>query len=1036
MNFEIDLKETLNPQPSFPFKNLNTLSLNILDLNNLLSKISSEPYDPSPFFSIETSFDPIIDEDQLPLIAQDQPYLIEVINSIEKVAREHLKGLDPLKIESFSFVLPPTVFKKITKEMKVIKNIENDPEYIETSSLTWGQRCEIFRTGRFTVKSYRFKQDYVWKMSDWIIKGRVHINESLIENMKDARKMLKDWWKAIYRANTHGIRQSNIVNGFVYFWEFIRNLVSIFVGYPKIYQVLHDSTSYFVSDYYENLERDEEIDQSLWKYFFEKKKNKAGNLIANENLVYLRGLEGKFEIYWTKQKIIEEKNLENNELLKRNLMELYYKQMSQFLLEKNEKLSPEKLKKLLEFYKCLQIIQSQVYIHDNLFFSNLQNYNTNLKETHSFLTKFDCYLLKKQEEFTISEQKKLENLRNSLIIQEFTLKNFPEQLSLFTKFLKFLEYFQENHSAANFLLTEHKPYRIIKFTIQLFPGSWKVESSTNHINETRYSLIRTETLLFSTDHCFWRIFIMLVRYRVWVQNAMYWLFVMAIASPLGIRALCGISPFYPDKECDEITGEIRPAVHKKVQTVISTFLLVLKSIKDDRGSFEAQPDTGFFGKKFNRIFNLVYNYIFKLFFIGFFLVIICLPILIVFNVFFSLFLSVSACLWMPIILILVKIWQIFLFDNDNERSQNGGSNTFEVLPLFSELLITFGYHCLFQIFFAVFLLILKPILFVLIIVLGILRYILRSFYDVFMMLFVWLFGRVPASDTSIAFKISGPVVSQKFFDKISVFDGLKAYIGALERIELNQYEEEIKVNLKKNYTEVMKFYRDLNMPFGISTNMNNYDENHVKKKENANLMTLQAGELKLVQKLNGLLQERRLELADNHALHNARFNKTNLESFKDSCKEVLKTFINRRNMRNHWKNVDFLDENEVDKINGEMMRSSINSNILEPFEEIDERAELYDKSGQLFGVIDDVLQGKKGNENENLEIRMVKNKEEKAGIKYLPVENSVHASYLGGEQFGIGLENSIRVNVYLKQTDRKQAERLKALKEMFKEVDK
>ena len=517
----MDLHEKFSPQPPLTNLNLNTISLNMSDLNNLLSKISSEPYNPSPFSSIQTSFDPIIDEEQLPLIIKDQPYLIEVISSIEKTAKEHLKGLDPLKIDSFSFVLPPSIFKTVSKEMTVIKKIENEPEYLETSGLTWGQRCEIFRTGRFTVKSNRFKQDYIWKMSDWIIKGRVHINESLLENMKDARKMLKDWWKAFYRAHSNGLWESNIVNGVVYSVKFIRNLVSIFVGYPKIYQILHDSTNCFVSDYFENLEGDEEIDQNLWRYFFAKHKDHNGYLVENENYLYLRVLEKNFEDFWEKQKIIEEKNLENNELLKKNMMEVYYKKISQFLLEKNEKLDKEKLKKLLEFYKCLQTIRSEVYIHDNLFISNLDNYKTNLKETHSFLTKFDCYSLKKHEQFTISEHKNLENLRNSKIFNEFTTENHLEQLNFFTKFLKFLHYFQENHLAANFLLTEHVPYRIIIFTVQLFPCSWKVESHLNHKKEPRYTLIRTEMLEYSTELCFWRIFIMLIRYRVWVQNAMY-----------------------------------------------------------------------------------------------------------------------------------------------------------------------------------------------------------------------------------------------------------------------------------------------------------------------------------------------------------------------------------------------------------------------------------------------------------------------------------------------------------------------------------
>ena len=291
MNLEIDLHEKFSPNSERHesiSKNEKASTLNdSSDLKNLLSKISTEPYDASPFLAIEVELNPIIDDEETNLIAQDQPYLIEIISQIEQIVKQKLKGFDPSKVSKFSFELPPTVFKTISSDIDVIHNHEGDPEYLETTSLTCKQRCEIFKTGRFTVKSHKFKQDYIWKMSNWIMKGRVEINKSLKDDMNSAKDMLKDWWKAFYRPHTHDLCESNIVNGLGYMWNFTRNIISIFLGYPKIYPVDTDSTPYFLCDYFLQLNDDETLDKSLWKYFFEKKKLLNENYIENQNFTYL-----------------------------------------------------------------------------------------------------------------------------------------------------------------------------------------------------------------------------------------------------------------------------------------------------------------------------------------------------------------------------------------------------------------------------------------------------------------------------------------------------------------------------------------------------------------------------------------------------------------------------------------------------------------------------------------------------------------------------------------------------------------------------
>jgi hypothetical protein len=78
----------------------------------------------------------------------------------------------------------------------------------------------------------------------------------------------------------------------------------------------------------------------------------------------------------------------------------------------------------------------------------------------------------------------------------------------------------------------------------------------------------------------------ITRWWMWSFNAFYYLFVNAFVGPLGIRALCGIDAFHPDVQIDSTTGRVSPS-HYQVETVISTFRIVLEGMSDSRSAFEA-----------------------------------------------------------------------------------------------------------------------------------------------------------------------------------------------------------------------------------------------------------------------------------------------------------------------------------------------------------------------------------------------------------------------------------------------------------------
>ena len=116
------------------------------------------------------------------------------------------------------------------------------------------------------------------------------------------------------------------------------------------------------------------------------------------------------------------------------------------------------------------------------------------------------------------------------------------------------------------------------------------------------------------------------------------------------------------------------------------------------------------------------------------------------------------------------------------------------------------------------------------------------------------------------------------------------------------------------------------------------------------------------------------------------------------------------------------------------MKNSTNYNILEPFEELDERIELVDRREQ-FGTIKDVLQGKTGNAVENLINIEVKPRIE-IGIKYFLTESTLNMDSFHSDLNYVVLENSVKFHVNVQEYERQKAEKIQVLKPSFAEINR
>ena len=79
-------------------------------------------------------------------------------------------------------------------------------------------------------------------------------------------------------------------------------------------------------------------------------------------------------------------------------------------------------------------------------------------------------------------------------------------------------------------------------------------------------------------HWFWRWYLAFVSLGVWMNNVAFWLVVCMIHSPVGVRALCGVSAFHPDKKIDPKTGEVVVNTIVEVSTVMSTVVSIWENV--------------------------------------------------------------------------------------------------------------------------------------------------------------------------------------------------------------------------------------------------------------------------------------------------------------------------------------------------------------------------------------------------------------------------------------------------------------------------
>ncbi|XP_076755097.1 uncharacterized protein LOC143425638 isoform X1 [Xylocopa sonorina] len=311
----------------------------------------------------------------------------------------------------------------------------------------------------------------------------------------------------------------------------------------------------------------------------------------------------------------------------------------------------------------------------------------------------------------------------------------------------------------------------------------------------------------------WRWINYVARTWCWTWNAMFLLGVaVPWCCPVSIRALLLIQPFTPDLELSQLNGTLFPRKSSQMPTLCSRLIALWRHISKSRTHFETEPDTGFIGKGMTRHLNRLWNYGVKGL-LGTLVILFIFPVVCIITSLGSLFIALTAILWMPIITLMLHAFMALIMDLDSpEPSRN------RYLVIMEALIWNIGIQgCLQPIAALIVALILCPIVSFVILTVAVIRYWIRVVWDTTMFhLVIKNRGRIPASDSFVVKRISGPGLTSDYYYQIRPEQALAAFEAKLELDELLAFQQETERLITQPQRDFTQFVEACFGPFAAS----------------------------------------------------------------------------------------------------------------------------------------------------------------------------------------------------------------------------
>ena len=296
-----------------------------------------------------------------------------------------------------------------------------------------------------------------------------------------------------------------------------------------------------------------------------------------------------------------------------------------------------------------------------------------------------------------------------------------------------------------------------------------------------YLVERDHIIHNSSRNPFWRWTNFCYRTWSWTLNFLFFFLIcLPWCSSFSLRALFYINPFLPDYEVSQLNGSLHKKPSSWTRTLASRLIDLWRHISKSRRDFEAEPDRGLLGKTVLRHINRFNNYVLKGFF-GTCMICFGFPVVCILVSLGSLCLALLGPLLVPSFSLAAHLISALFYDIETVSPlvSLAASLLWNILILgLLQPLVC----CLVAAVFC-------PLLAGLITALALTRRALRLGWDtVIFHAVIKKRARVPAGDSFVAKRISGPGLASNYFYQIKTEQALVALEARMEMDEIEAYK--------------------------------------------------------------------------------------------------------------------------------------------------------------------------------------------------------------------------------------------------------
>ena len=698
--------------------------------------------------------------------------------------------------ETFKFDLPPTVFKQK-------KSIDNDKglqysnpgaKYDNPSIIGKRFSCnilsQIWLKGEFNIESKVPDFPYTWHITECMIKGYNGVKEAYFNILSAAFMFIYTLKYRFFSDKYEELCYFSIKSSFYHLYNAVVRFVDLFFGIPLYHYDKSNAKKQIMIQRLKTFN----INNSDFDYEFFNSKTK------NE----LKAIEEKFEAKWVKEInpsiMVEWTNLNRQEMttfLKNKKLEEYIKYLDN---DQQFKILEQSHPSAKDYLLSQQVINDKTFHYDSEKSSKLGKYEKKLEDNYvryqceywrdDNMNSYKTKLEKDTEEKIHKEVKReIHDKKDPLTIYKFNVENAKEMKELIDKYSK----------------KNKRPK--VKYTFIRNLCCYNRLEYVDQRGNIKYELQKESEYQLKSDFFLWRIVLFILKFFYDFWNFNLFFFRLMFNSMFGIKALFCVE-LYRDYDINPSTGE---KIEKGETTTFPGSLRNLWiMVRESRDKFERAPDTGILGKGCMRIFHLFYNYVMCLFFLGI-LLIAFYPLIIFLTIGVSILLIILSPILIIFWIILDYLFTLLIYNRFDEE--------LNITPILFVIFIEFAFGFFMQLILVFFLLIFQPIISFFIFIFAHLYYIARIILNCLFISIIACFGRVPQSDSCVAWQVSGPGIFVERYYDLSNKDIIYLVIGYLEKIVIENYRKKIEKMLESpniQIKEIKQTFGQLGLDFVLT----------------------------------------------------------------------------------------------------------------------------------------------------------------------------------------------------------------------------